>query len=104
MVSCGWDKQIIEWDLENKKKIKIYEGHDNSIVHIAYFKNDEHILSIGSDDMIKLWDASSGICMETLQNEVQITTGITLDSRDNLYLGYMDGSISVGICITLKRS
>ena len=93
MVSCGWDKQIIEWDLENKKKIKIYEGHGNSIVNIAYIKNDEHILSIGSDDMIKLWDASSGKCLDTFQNQIQITSGITLDSKDNLYLGYMDGSI-----------
>ena len=41
MVSCGWDKQIIEWDLENKKKIKTYNGHDNSIVHVAYINNDD---------------------------------------------------------------
>lgn len=42
---------------------------------------------------MKLWDTSSARCLETLQNEFQITTGITLDSKDNLYLGYQDGSI-----------
>jgi WD40 repeat protein len=93
MISCGWDKQIIEWDLEYKKKTKTYQGHDNSIVHVAYINNDKYILSLGSDDKMMIWDTLSGNCMNTIQNQVQITTGMTLDSKDNLYLGYMDGSI-----------
>ncbi len=100
MVSCGWDKQIIEWDLLNKKQIKTYHGHNNSVVHISYINNDEQILSIGSNDIMKLWDTSSANCLETLQNEIPITTRITLDSRDNLYLGYLDGSIQ---CRDLHR-
>jgi WD40 repeat protein len=93
LISCGWDKQIIEWDLEHKEKTRIYQGHDNSIVHLAFINNDKHILSIGSDDTMKIWDTASGECKNTIQNQFQITTGIAPDSNDNLYLGYMDGSI-----------
>ena len=49
---------------------------------------------------MKLWDASSGKCLDTFQNQNQITTGITLDSKDNLYFGYMDGSIQ---CRDLRK-
>lgn len=93
MVSCGWDKQIIEWDLQEKKKLNTYSGHNSSIIHITYFHKDQHILSMGSDDTLKLWDGNSGKCIDTLHNRIQITTGITLDRKDNLYLGFMDGSI-----------
>jgi WD40 repeat protein len=93
MVSCGWDKQIILWDLKNKKKIISFPGHDNSIVNVAYLNDDERVLSVGSDGVLKLWDSASGTCLDTLQNENQITSEIALDRKNNLYLGYMDGSI-----------
>jgi WD40 repeat protein len=93
LVSCGWDKQIIEWDIEKNRKIRTYNGHNLNVVHTAYFSLDKRLISISSDDIIKIWDTTTGICLNTIQCPLNITTGITLDSKDNLYLGYMDGSI-----------
>ena len=94
LITGGWDEQIIEWDLEQNKKRRTYPGHKSCIEHLAYIHEDKHIISISYDYILKLWDSGTGACLHTITHPQQITAWSMLDSKDNLYLGYKDGSLS----------
>jgi WD40 repeat protein len=93
LASCGWDQQIIEWDAGTNQIIRIYRGHENPVHHTAYSIDDQSLVSLSADGVLKLWDTRSGECLKTIGGTREISTGITMDSRNNLYLGYHDGII-----------
>jgi len=93
LVSCGWDKQIIEWDLETKQKTKIYQGHETPVIYNTYFNDGTHLLSLSTDNTFKVWNTDTGICLSTLQSMVNITTELKIDSKNCIYFGCEDGSI-----------
>jgi len=93
LASCGWDGKILEWDLDKKQLIKAYPSKETCIIYVAFIHDDRHILSIGYENNVKIWDVKTGEILHTNQSIRNITGRSSLDNSDNIYLGLNDGSI-----------
>ncbi len=60
IATCGGDKQIKIWNLENTsmKMIKEIRGHDKPLSSICYSSDGHYLASAGGDRIIKIWDCS----------------------------------------------
>ena len=60
LVSCGWDRKLIWWDLEKRQPSRTVAAHQKWIRQLVA-SPDRQLLATVSDDMsCKLWDATSG--------------------------------------------
>src|SRR6185436_13323286 len=55
---------LVIWDLNSNKPVRTLKGHTNSARTVIEL-NDGRIGS-GSDDGIRIWNASNGVCSEKL--------------------------------------
>jgi WD40 repeat protein len=58
LISCGHDKAICKWDVQEGTCLKSISGHDNYINQIAYSTKLNIIASASNDKTISLWDES----------------------------------------------
>jgi len=65
LISSSYNKLKI-WDLNTKKVVKIFEGHQKDIMSICLF-NDNKIISGSYDKTIKIWDINNNECEKTLK-------------------------------------
>ena len=64
MISSSWDKTARLWDLKNTKTVNRFEGHNGEVFSCAFSNDNRQILTVGSDNLIKLWN-TKGECKYT---------------------------------------
>lgn len=88
------DKTIKIWSLNDYSCLRTLEGHTNSVLKIVWIpspsassttpdpnvqpnKRPSQIASAGGDGLLKIWDASSGECLTTLDNHTDRIWALT---------------------------
>ena len=66
IVTVGWDKKIIIWDINTNKEIFSCIGHTDNIATVDYSFDDSKIATGSWDKTIKIWDAKNGQLLQTL--------------------------------------
>jgi len=97
------DKEIrLYKDDDEKKCIRTLLGHTNSVRSLAFNVDGSHLASGSEDNTIKIWDVSSGICLQTLDWVHVVGIYTIASSRDGLRL--ISGSRDGMICVWIKYS
>lgn len=47
------------WDLESKKCIKTFVGHEHWVTALSFSPNNKYLISGSRDETIKMWDISN---------------------------------------------
>ncbi|KAF2076368.1 hypothetical protein CYY_002325 [Polysphondylium violaceum] len=63
------DKTVKVWDIQNKKVLNTFQGHDLDIYSLDYSADGRFIVSGSGDKKAKIWDIEKGKCAFTLGNE-----------------------------------
>lgn len=66
LVSAGWDKKLIWWDLKERKQIRTVDAHKLWIRQLAVNPARSTLASVSDDMTCKLWDAKSGQMVRSL--------------------------------------
>lgn len=68
---------MILWDIDAGTRVRTFEGHDRGLACID-FKGDL-IVSGSNDEKIKLWSASTGECLQTLEGHTNLVRALSFD-------------------------
>ncbi|KAM6514119.1 hypothetical protein FALCPG4_015281 [Fusarium falciforme] len=76
--------------------LQTLEGHDDAVNSVAFSTDRQQIASGSDDDIIKVWDAATGVCLHTLKNDGSWVNSVVF-SADGQWLasGSGDGTIKV---------
>ncbi|SCM11964.1 U3 small nucleolar RNA-associated protein 12, putative [Plasmodium chabaudi adami] len=76
LCSCSKDTSIILWDIVNDKGMYKLEGHTNAVNDIEFleienndvenFINNNLLVSVSKDGLIKVWDLNIQMCVQTI--------------------------------------
>lgn len=66
IVTVGFDKKIVIWDLNTNKEIFSCIGHTDYIETVDYSSDDSKIATGSWDKTIKIWDGKNGQLLQTL--------------------------------------
>jgi WD40 repeat protein len=80
IVSSSDDQTIKIWDAETGVEIKTLAGHYSSIYSVAFSTDGKRIVS-GSEDQIIVWDANTGIALQTLPVGSLMCVAFSPDSK-----------------------
>jgi len=84
-VSGAWDRTLRIWDVASGQCRRVIagsflwvfgEGHSRAIYGAAYAPDGRTILSGSGDRMLKLWDAATGNCLQTLMGHTGWITAV----------------------------
>ena len=65
--------------------VKTFEGHSDELTSVAMSSDGSHIVSGSWDETVKLWSATSGECVKTLEGPPPTTYRSTVEHTDDLY-------------------
>jgi tetratricopeptide (TPR) repeat protein len=57
-------------------------AHIGSLLAVALTEDEQHIISVGKDQMLRIWEIDSGHCLQAVQTQTQVVTALAL-SLDN---------------------
>jgi WD40 repeat protein len=60
LISAGWDKKIIMWDVATGQELLNLLGHDAPILSVTVNPDGSRIASSGKDSTVRLWDLRTG--------------------------------------------
>jgi WD40 repeat protein len=81
LISTGWDRKLIWWDVEKRQPTRTLEAHQRWIRCLAA-STDGHLLATAADDMVcKLWDAASGKLVHELKGHATRLTPYDYPSK-----------------------
>jgi WD40 repeat protein len=66
IISGSSDNTVRVWDAESHAKLTCLRGHEYPVTNVAYSPDGRRIVS-GSYDTVRVWDATSGECLEVIQ-------------------------------------
>ncbi len=56
IASCGEERYIIMWDPFTLGILTHLNGHNTSVQDLAINEDRNHLISLGTDKMVKIWD------------------------------------------------
>ncbi|KAL7722679.1 Receptor for activated protein kinase C [Entamoeba marina] len=59
-VSCGWDKEIKTWTMDQSCKLESTITHHNGFVNVAFSPDGSIMASAGKDGIIAIWSLNNG--------------------------------------------
>ncbi len=59
LVSSGW-QQLQLWDVQRGARVRVLNGHGNTVIDSAFHPDSQRLLSVGNDGFLRLWDVSTG--------------------------------------------
>jgi WD40 repeat protein len=60
LITGGYDRRLIWWDLETRQAIRSIQAHDKWIRRLAVTPDQRRVVSVGDDMRCHVWDAVSG--------------------------------------------
>jgi len=85
-VTAGYDNNIVIWDAETGKQIRMLLGHKGIINDVKFIHGDSLLVSCSQDKTVKVWDTYSG---EILQSSTLsfVPERVAFDaSKDDIYI------------------
>jgi WD40 repeat protein len=67
--SCGVERDIFLWQGNTGRRVGELTGHTASVTHLALDEKLNHVFSMSSDKMIKVWDLRNHKCLQTIAPE-----------------------------------
>lgn len=65
LVTAG-DSTLRMWNLQDFNCIKTFQGHECSVLDVAFLSSGLQMISVASDGNMKLWDCKSNECRRTI--------------------------------------
>jgi len=60
LISCGWDRKLIWWDVEKREPFRTLDAHKSWIRKLVLSPDQSLVASISDDMTCKLWEVGSG--------------------------------------------
>lgn len=70
IASCGEERYIIMWDPFTRLSLTHLNGHNTSVQDLTINEERNHLISLGSNKMVKVWDIRSYQCIQTIEDKV----------------------------------
>jgi WD40 repeat protein len=72
------DYAIRLWDLDSRKEIRRFVGHEGDVMSLTFRPNGRHFLSAGMDKTVRLWDIASGKLLRTYRGHTDTIRSVTV--------------------------
>lgn len=80
IVTAGRDGAVMLWGTMTETSTILYRHEKGQVTHIAFAANGQHIMSLGYDDLLRVWDIGAG-AMRTFKGHSGYIRSMTV-SRD----------------------
>lgn len=70
VASCGEERHIIMWDPFTRRAITYLNGHNTSVHDLTINDDRHHLISLGTDKVVKIWDIRTYKCIQTIFDKV----------------------------------
>jgi len=93
IASCGEERHILMWDPFTLGVLAYLYGHNTSVQDLALNEERNHLISLGTDKVVKIWHTISYGCTQTIFDKVPYRpedrlTSLLFDSyTNNILLG-----------------
>eukprot|EP00898_Chlorokybus_atmophyticus_P008224 jgi/Chlat1/8402/Chrsp80S09222 len=77
LASASRDSTVILWEVNSAVDVSvkhILRGHTQPLSFVAWSPDDSHLLTCGSDKLVKLWDTAIGTCKRTYDRHKESVT------------------------------
>lgn len=100
VASCGRDKVIYIYDIENGTNVMRLVGHDNWVRDIIFHPDGIHLISVSDDRSIKVWDLKEQKCVKTISDahEHFVQCIDFCEKNPHIVTGGVDYSVNIWSC------
>ena len=63
VASCGEERHIILWEPYTLQQLAYLNGHNTSVSHLDINEERNHLISLGTDKVVKIWDTRHYECI-----------------------------------------
>lgn len=70
VASCGEERHIIMWDPFTRRAITYLNGHTTSVHDVTINDDRNHLISLGTDKNVKIWDIRTYKCIQTIFDKI----------------------------------
>lgn len=84
---------FVVWDVESGKIERTFVGHTKEVGEVGWSANSRTVVSDGSDNTIRTWEASTGRLLQSIA--VPNLSTLVVTPRDQIVVGGFGGPISV---------
>ena len=60
LISCGYDRKLVWWDLESKTPIRTIEAHEKWIRNLTLTPDGARAITVADDMRCRVWDVATG--------------------------------------------
>lgn len=93
VASCGEERHILMWDPFTLGVLSYLYGHNTSVQELSLNEDRYHLISLGTDKVVKIWDIRTYACIQTIFDKVcyrpedRLTSMIFDKVTNNILLG-----------------
>ena len=88
-IAGSWDSMIKEWNYKGSK-LNVFEGYSNQVTAIDCSKDGHYLISGSSDNNIRQWDLTTGICIQTIKGHTQNINNLAFSKSGKFILSASD--------------
>lgn len=70
VASCGEERHILMWDPFTLGVLSYLYGHNTSVQELVLNEDRYHLISLGTDKVVKIWDIRTYACIQTIFDKV----------------------------------
>ena len=70
IASCGEERHIIMWDPFTLGALSYLYGHNTSVQDLTLNEDRYHLISLGTDKVVKIWDIRTYACIQTIFDKI----------------------------------
>jgi WD40 repeat protein len=73
LISGGFDRRLLWWDVEKGEVSRAVEAHGGWLRDLIALPGGEHLVTVGDDMLVKVWETATGALVRTLAGHDQKT-------------------------------
>jgi len=89
LFTCAKDHTPSVWYADNGERIGTYEGHNGTVWCIDVNFDSTRLLTGGADNMCKLWNVETGVCLHTWKHTAPVRD-VRFSMGDKRFLSVLD--------------